>query len=130
MNNPKILKTVIAALVVALLTSLGLLVQAHRQSLQWQSEVQGLSGFWGSTRAKHDLLAGTPRLFVIAGDRKTPVYSGTHDGSFEVWYPEYYTENLPSRFSTEQMVLVYNEKMKYLHDHPDQLLTSTNSIKL
>ncbi len=129
MNNPKTLKVVIAVLVVALFTSLGFLARALWRDSWWKMEVYGLAGYEGSTRALHDFRDGKLRLFVIAGERSNDKFSGTNDGPFQVWYPQYYTELYPMRYSIEQQVEFYNRKMRYMHEHPEKFLTTTNIIK-
>jgi hypothetical protein len=98
------------------------------QNLMWKMQVETLAGHEGATRARHDLSVGRLRLFVIAGERSDDKYSGTNDGAFEVWYPQYYPQYYPFRYSAEQMVSSYNEKMRYLHEHPEKPLTITNNI--
>lgn len=128
-NNPTALKVVIAVLVVTLLTSLGFLVYARSQVFWWQEQVYGLAGYEGSTRALHDFQNGKLRLFVIAGERDHDEFSGTNDGPFQIWFPQYYTAIYPMRYSMEQEVEFYNGKMRYMHEHPDKFLTTTNVIK-
>lgn len=118
--------TVVLAL--AFVTSAGFLGYELWQNLMWKMQVETLARYEGATRARHDLSAGRLRLFVIAGERSDDKYSGTNDGVFEVWYPQYYPQYYPFRFSDEQMVSSYNEKMRYLHEHPEKTLTITNNI--
>jgi hypothetical protein len=129
MNNLKILKIVIAVLVAALFTSLGFLVHALWQNSQRKQQVYGLAGYEGGTRALHDYHAGKLRLFVIAGERSDDKYSGTNDGPFEILYPQYFPEYYTFRYPTEMMVTFYNDKMRYMHDHPEKFLTTTNITK-
>jgi hypothetical protein len=106
----------------------GLLGYELWQNLMWKMQVETLAGYEGVTRARHDLSAGRLRMFVIAGERGDDKYSGTNDGVFEVWYPQYYPQYYPFRYSAEQMVRSYNEKIRYLYDHPEKPLTITNNI--
>jgi hypothetical protein len=112
----------------AFFVAAGFLGYEFLQNQMWKMQVETLAGYEGSTRARHDLSAGRLRLFVIAGERSDDKYSGTNDGAFEVWYPQYYPLYYPFRYSAEQMVSSYNDKMRYLHEHPEKPLTITNNI--
>ena len=129
MNNPKTLKVVIVILLVALFTSLGFLARGLWRDYFWKMEVYGLAGYEGTERAMHDFRNGKLRLFVIAGERGDDKFSGTNDGPFQVWFPQYYTGLYPMRYSFEQQVEFYNRKMRYMHEHPEKFLSSTNINK-
>jgi hypothetical protein len=126
----KISRAYVAIVVFALafITAVGFLGYEFWQNQMWKMEVYGLAGYEGGTRARHDFQAGRLRLFVIAGERSDDKYSGTNDGAFEVWYPQYYSQYYPFRYSAEQMVSSYNERMRYLHEHPEKPLNITNNI--
>jgi hypothetical protein len=126
MNNPKALKIFCAVLIAALFTSLGFLAHAVWQNYWWKEEVYGLAGYMGSERALHDFRDGKLRLFVISGQRDDDKYSGTNDGPYQIWFPQYYTIVYPMRYSMEQQVEFYNQKMRYMHEHPDKFLETTN----
>jgi hypothetical protein len=127
MNDPTALKVVISIFVVAFLTSLGFLVHARSQDFWWREEVYGLAGYMGSERALHDFRDGKLRLFVIAGERDDDQFSGTNDGPFQVWFPQYYPAVYQMRYATEQEVEFYNGKMRYMHEHPEKFLTNTTN---
>jgi hypothetical protein len=93
----------------------------------WEMQVYGLAGYEGSTRARQDFQAGKLRLFVLAGERSDDKFSGTNDGPFEVWYPQFYPQYYPFRYSTEQMVKFYNDKMRYMHRYPEKFVSATNT---
>jgi hypothetical protein len=126
MNNPTALKIYNVVLIIALFTSLGFLVHALWQNLQWKMQVETLAGYEGATRARHDFQAGRLRLFMIVGERSDDKFSGTNDGPFEVWYPQYFPEYYPFRYATTVMVTNYNERMRFLREHPDKSLETTN----
>jgi hypothetical protein len=117
----------IVLLVIALFTSLGILGYTMWQNYMWKMEVDGLAGYMGSTRAMHDFRAGKIRLFVIAGERDEDKYSGTNDGPFEVWYPQYYPQYEPVRSPTERMVEFYNRKMRHMREHPAKFAEPVNA---
>ena len=119
--------TVVLAL--AFVTAAGFLGYELWQNLMWKMQVETLARYEGATRARHDFQTGRLRFFVIADERSDDKYSGTNDGSFEVWYPQYYPQCYPFCYSTEQMVSSYNEKMRYFHEHPEKSLSTTNIIK-
>jgi hypothetical protein len=129
MNNPKMLKLYIAVLIVLLSTSAGFLGHAIWQNSQWEMQVDTLAKYEGSTRASHDFKAGRLRLFVFAGERDKDKYSGTNDGSFEIWHPQYYPQYYPMRYATEQMVSSYNERMRDLQAHQEKVFANTNIVK-
>jgi hypothetical protein len=136
MNNPRTLKVAILVLIVALFTSLGFLAHAlwrnsmwEQQMFLWEQQVYGLAGYEGGTRALHDFRAGKLRLYVISGERDHEKYSGTNDGPFEVWYPQYFPEYYAFRYPVEVKVSFYNDKMRYMHDHSDKFLTITNTTR-
>jgi hypothetical protein len=126
MNNPKALKIVITVLAVALLTSLGFLAHALSQIWWWKQEVWGLDGQVAAYRALYDFGAGRLRLFMISGERSDDKFSGTNDGPFQIWFPQYYTAIYPMRYSIEQQVRFYDDKMRYMQQHPERFLTTTN----
>jgi hypothetical protein len=126
MNNPKALKVVITLLAVALLTSLGFLAHSLSQIWWWKQEVWGLDGQVAVSRALDDFGAGKLRLFVISGERSNDKFSGTNDGPFQIWFPQYYTKPYSLRYSMEQQVWFYDEKMRYMQQHPERFSTITN----
>jgi hypothetical protein len=126
MNNPKTYRVVIVLLFVALCTALVCLVRALSDNFTWKLQVESLAQYEGSTRARHDFQSGRLRLFVISGGRTDDNYSGTNNGPFEVWFPQYFPEVRPFRYAAETMVTAYNYSMQHMHDHPDRYLTSTN----
>lgn len=130
MTNLTVHKVIIAFLVLALFTSLGFLAHAKLLNYWWKSEVYGLAGYMGSTRAMNDYQHGKLRLFVIAGEHDKEVFSGTNSGPFEIWFPQYYTNYpilYPIRYSIEQRTEFYNRKMRYMHEHPEKFLNATNA---
>ncbi|MGZ4961167.1 MAG: hypothetical protein ACXWC8_01305 [Limisphaerales bacterium] len=127
MNDPKKLKIVIAVLLVGLFTSVGFLGHALLENMMWRSEVDSLARYQGSTRARHDFQLGRLRLFVISGERSDDKFSGTNGGPFEIWFPQYFPESSPLRLSTETMVAAYNDRMRYMQQHPERYPFSTNA---
>jgi hypothetical protein len=120
-------KIVIGVLAVGLLISLGFLTYARFQNELWEEMVYGLAGYKGSMQALRDFRAGKLRVFVIAGENEKDRFSGTNDGPFEVWIPQYYPTFYPFRFSTEQEVAFYNRKMRYMHEHPAEFAATSNT---
>lgn len=129
MNNPRALKIVIGVLVVALCTSLGFLIHAVYNNFTWKLLVDGLARYQGSTRARSDFQSGTLRLYVISGGRSDDKFSGTNDGPFEVWFPRYHPEFYPFRYEVEAMVTAYNDRMRYMHAHPERYSVGTNTTR-
>ena len=125
---PRPLGVFVAILIVALLTSLGFLARALFENYVWKMEVENLAWYRGVTHARRDFEAGRLRLFVIAGERRGDVFSGTNDGPFGVWFPQYSPDAYPMRYSTEQLVEAYNQRMRYMQAHPERYLPGTNAV--
>jgi hypothetical protein len=126
-TNPKFLKGVIVILVIALFVSLGFLTHTLWLNSIWKLQVNTLAGYEGHERARRDFEAGKVRLFIISGERDSDKFSGTNDGPFEVWFPQYYPKFYPFRYSEEEMAAAYNDRMKYLHEHAGQGRVTTNT---
>ena len=126
MNNPKALKVVITVLVVAFLTSLVFLAAALWQDFWWKKAVSGLACYEGAERAKHDFHDSKIRFFVIAGDHEDEIYSGTNDGPFQIWFPQYFRKPYSLRYSAEQMVWAYNEEMRIDQNFAAKSVAPTN----
>lgn len=129
MTNPRAPKIVIGVLVVALCTSFGFLVHAFYTNFMWKLQVDSLARYEGSTRARHDFQSGTLRLYVISGGRNDAKFSGTNDGPFEVWFPQYHPELYAFRYAEETMVTTYNDRMRYMHAHPERYPVGTNTTR-
>jgi hypothetical protein len=128
MNNPKILKIVIAVLAIALVTSLLLFGRALRHKSPWESEAVELANFKGSERALCDFQAGKLRLFVLGAVSESDTYSGSNDGPFEIWIPQYFPpRGSVHRLSMERWIAIYNHQMRSMHDHPENFVTTTNT---
>lgn len=128
MNNPKALKIVIAVLAIALITSLLLFGRALRHKSPWEAEAVELANFKGSERALCDFQAGKLRLFVLEGASESDTYSGSNDGPFEIWIPQYYPpRGSANRSSMERWIAVYDHQMRYMHDHPEKFATTTKA---
>jgi hypothetical protein len=127
MNNPRLLRTVIAVLAVALCISLGLLAWALSDSAAWKVQVRNLAQYEGVTVAREDFQAGRLRLFVIAGRRERDEFSGTNDGPFEVWYSSYFPETRAYCCAAETRVAAYDAKMHFWQQHPERFSGSTNA---
>lgn len=127
MNKPRAPQIAIGVLVVALCASLGFLVRALSNNFVWKLQVDTLARYEGSTRARHDFQSGRLRLFVISGGRSEDKFSGTNDGPFEVWFPQYFPELSPFRYAADTMVAAYNDRMRYMHAHPERYPVSTNT---
>jgi hypothetical protein len=102
--------------VIAFCTLASFYVHALWQNYMWKMEVLTLANYEGATRARHDFQAGKLRLFVLGGERDDDKFSGTNEGPFQVWYPQYYPEFYPSRYSKQQMITAYNERMRKLQE--------------
>lgn len=133
--NPEPVRTISRAravvvtmvLVFAFMVVAGFLGYELMQNQEWRMQIDALASYAGATRAKHDFQSGKLRLFVIDGERDDERYSGTNDGPFEVWHPQYFPGAYPSRYATEQTIKAYNEHMRFLREHSKNSFQPTNS---
>jgi len=127
-NNPRALKVLIALLTAALLTSLVFLDRALWRNYWWEQEAYGLAGMVGTKQAMEDFRQGRLRLRAMQGENERLRYSGSNDGPFEIWIPQFYPSlGYPHRFSTELQVEFYNRKMRYMHEHPEKFGAASNT---
>ena len=124
MRSPKI---IVPSLGAALFAAIGFVAYAHWQNSMWEMQTFGLARYEGSTKAERDFQSGKLRIFVFAGARDNDTFSGTNDGPYEVWYPQYYPKCYPFRYREELMVKSYNDEMRDLESHPKKILNSTNT---
>jgi len=101
----KALKVLIAFLAVALITSLCLLGLARSRNYWWEQEAYGLAGLVATKQAMEDFRQGKLRLRALQGENEHLRYSGSNDGPFEIWIPQFYPSlGYRHRFSSEQQV--------------------------
>jgi hypothetical protein len=127
MNNPKVLKIIIAVLVVALLVSFHYLVRALVDDFAWKQCVELSAPADGAMFAHLDFQSGKLRLYVISGERSDDKYSGTNDSPFEIWFTQYSASPYPMRYRVEQWVAGYNRSMRYMYEHPERYSVGTNT---
>lgn len=121
MNNLKALTILVAVLTVALLASLGFLGRALWRNHMWETEAYGMTGLIATEQAMKDFGQGQLRLLALAGENDELKYSGTKEGPFEIWNPQFYPSlGYPHRFVHEKYVEFYNRKMRYMHEHPEK----------
>ena len=127
---------------VALLASLGLLSVVACLSFAgwsywqiygiggWRDELYGQVGMTATTRAMRDYREGHLRLYTLDGENDKPKYTGTNDGPFEVWIPQFYPSlGRAHRYAKEQFVAFYNRKMKYMYSHPDKFPRNAEDVQ-
>jgi len=96
----------------------------------WRDTVQLKASMQATLLALNDYEAGILRIYTIQGQREARAFTGTHDGPFEVWAEQYYPSLGPAhRLSTEECVKAYNNKMRYMYDHPDRWSRPTNVVQ-
>lgn len=87
----------------------------------WRDQVYGAKGALATYRALDDFHHGHLRLYQLAGESDSARYTGTNDGPFEVWIPQFYPSlGHAHRYATEQFIEFYNRKMRYMYAHPDR----------
>ncbi len=123
----------IGLLSVSLLPSLLLAAWSHWQIYGtggWRDEVYGLEGMVASGRALDDFRDGHLRLYRLGGENEKARYTGTNDGPFEVWIPQFYPSlGRAHRYSTEQFIEFYNRKMQYMQTHPGKFQRETVQVQ-
>ncbi len=123
MNGCRVLKIAVVLNTFALVVSLGFVVREYRLNCLWQQQTFGLAGYMGAERALHDFRQGKLRIFKIAGASDNDKFSGKSDGPFQIWISAYFPSlGYPELYATNQMVRVYNAKMRFMHKHPQQFL--------
>lgn len=96
----------------------------------WRDEVYGQVGMTATTRAMDDFHERHLRLYTLGGESEKAKYTGTNDGPFEVWIPQFYPSlGRAHRYATEQFVEFYNRKMHYMHDHPEKFVRTSGIVQ-
>ena len=96
----------------------------------WRDMVQLKASMQATLQALDDYEVGILRKYTIQGQRESPAFTGAHDGPFEVWAQQYYPSLGPAhRLSTEEYVKAYNNKMRYMYDHPARWPRPTNVVQ-
>ena len=91
----------------------------------WRDEVYGLQGMVASDRAMRDFRAGHLRLYRPGGESEEAKFTGTNEGPFEVWVPQFYPSlGSAHRYSTDQFIEFYDRKMHYMFSHPEKFRAS------
>jgi hypothetical protein len=107
-------------IVLLALGNVGLLVRSWWTNLQWEQAMFGVATYAGAMQADADFRNGVLRFYELTPDTKA---EDTHrkDGPFEVWTRTYYP-NLghAHEFAEQRFVEMYNEKMRYMHAHPER----------
>jgi hypothetical protein len=123
----------VALLFVALFSSLALNVWCVWQIYYfggWRDTVQLKASMQATLQALDDYKAGILRIYTVQGQRESPAFTGRHEGPFEVWSPQFYPSLGPAhRLSTEEYAKAYNNKMRYMYDHPDRWPRPTNVVQ-
>ena len=118
-------RLLIAALTLSLLASLCFVVFGLLRNWSWKQEAFVLAVHLGALRADHDFKNGTIRLLELDGEQDRNEFTGRLDGPFEIWNSQYFpSRGYPHQYSTEQMVIMYNSRMRYMAEHPDDFRTA------
>ncbi len=125
MNGRRVLRIALVLNALALLVSLSFLMREYWLNYLWQQQTFGLASYMGAERALHDFRQGKLRIFKIAGASDNDKFSGRSEGPFQIWIPAYFPSlGYPELYATKQMVRVYNAKMRFMHQHPQQFITA------
>jgi hypothetical protein len=115
MNNPRILKAVIAVLAAALVISVGFSAFEFRLRSIWEATAADLVVDAAAMRATSDYEAGKRELRVIEGESDSDLLTGRHDGPFEIRVMRYRPSFLEPRHITEKALEGYNARMRAMH---------------
>jgi hypothetical protein len=97
----------------------------------WRDQVYRLEGLVASQRALRDFREGHLRLYQLGGESEAAKFTGTNDGPFEVWVPQFYPSlGRAHRYSTEQFIDFYNRKMHYMFSHPEKFRATNGTVQL
>jgi len=96
----------------------------------WRDQVYALEGLNGTRRAMDDYRRGHLRLYRLGGEQELAQYTGQMNGVFEVWtLPHYPSMGRAHRYSTEQFIRFYNQKMEYMYAHPEKFPRVTPAVQ-
>ncbi|MAX27758.1 MAG: hypothetical protein CMJ19_24960 [Phycisphaeraceae bacterium] len=124
MKRPKPIAILVVILVATNSITAMLCIKAYtwdQMGLRTELRTQATSN--GAMWAMNDFRTGQlRRLRLVAVNNGTIQNTGQHYGPFEIWtWP--YVEGLPgSQEANEHFVAMYNGKMKYMYEHPDDFL--------
>ena len=96
----------------------------------WRDQVYQSEGAVASQQALHDFREGHLRLYCFGDESDRAKYTGTNDGPFEIWIPQFYPSlGRAHRYSKEQFIEFYNRKMRYMHSNPDRFVSDTAGVQ-
>ena len=131
--KPRAFYIITGLLVVVLLGSAVLIAWGYWQIYGiggWRDQLYASEGAVASRRALDDFRDGHLRLYTLGGESEKAKYTGTNDGPFEIWIPNFYPSfGHAHRYSREQFIEFYNRKMKYMHEHPDEFLPKRQEVQ-
>jgi hypothetical protein len=131
--KPRALYAIIGFLLVVLLGSAVLMACCYWQVYGiggWRDQLFASEGAVASRRALDDFRTGHLRLYTLGSESEQAKFTGTNDGPFEIWIPQFYPSlGVAERYSKEQFVEFYNRKMKYMHEHPEKFLPKRQEVR-
>ena len=131
--KPGVFYAVIGLVAVLLLGSSVLIAWGYWQIYGiagWRDQLYAAEGADASRQALDDFRNGHLRLYTLGGESEKAKYTGTNDGQFEMWIPQFYPSlGRAHRYRTEQFIEFYNRKMKYMHEHPDEFLPKRQEVQ-
>jgi hypothetical protein len=96
----------------------------------WRDVVFELQGMVASDHALRDFRDGHLRLYRLGGESEKAKFTGTNEGAFEIWVPQFYPSlGRAHRYSKEQFIEFYNRKMHYMFSNPEKFRTTTGSVQ-
>jgi len=113
------LKIALAAFGIAFTVSIGVLAWAFWQTYNWQYSSDVLAQQAGEEYALNCFRSGKLLVYEFGGTNQTFEFSGRRDGVFEIWlWPDYINQPMPFRRGQRKEMEVFNEKMRYMYNHP------------
>ncbi len=116
----------IVAFAAAFSVAAGLWAYEVWKNRQWKALVHAYAVSDGKTRAKQDFLDGKLQLYAIYepdGSAKPPA---TNEGPFQILSVSYNPNVFKDRYTSEAFIQGYNQRMRFLHEHPERSIIQTN----
>jgi len=109
----------IFALIAGINLSLGFFTRQRWHNFELEQQRSAMTVYAASLQANVDFDHGLLRKYELSMTNKIG-YSGRRDGAFEIWtWPANTEAGQPAQQTSQQFVDTYNDKMKYMVEHPE-----------
>jgi hypothetical protein len=98
-------------------------------NMQWETEMYGMASYAGALQADSDFQIGILRLYELSSSAKIED-TKRKDGPFEIWtWPNLPEFGHAGEFTAQRFVEMYNEKMRFMHAHPEQFNSNSRGVQ-